>query len=766
MSKTRATQVPGIPKVPNSVDPVVRQYLEQLAEAVEIRLGRKGDPRDRAITLRELIDSGLAKELASSPYNPNAVNSTNIGFGGNFLDPGLGIPPQPQNLTAAGLYSSILLNWDVPRYVGHAQTLIYRHTSNDVTQATQEIGVSPGFTYLDQVGSGKNFYYWVRFQNQSGVLGPYSNSANGISAVDVAFLLGILTNSITTGELAASLTTQLGTYQTATDVNGIITAGGYQTLANVNSAINANSNGYQTSSQVNSAVSTAVVGVRGKILEWSATGEFEVNEVVRDNLDKLYVCISAVTSSTNDTLPTSFLSPTTHWKLYGNIRSIEDSSSKIVQLNLLDGTSNSAAAQEIVGINSILKDSSGNAVVSATNLSTMKTSLLNANGTARATAAQVDFLNASYTDPLGVASSVTLQEALEVSASNVDGLRSQYSVKIDSNGAVAGFGLASTTTAAGGITSEFIVNADRFAIIGTGTTVTNATGSHNASVPFIVQTSPTTATDSSGTSHPVPAGVYIKTGFIKNATIEAAQVKSLNADIINAGIVDAQHIESGTALVSRLSIDNNNIFQSGSQLILRTGDANNGVKIENLSNDATTLLALITNSNFQTVAVQSLAATSFLSSQPFYQATVNTGFGGTTTTTLPIVLTLVVPPSKIPDNGEYIVEFEVNCIASMSTNSTTSSAMAVMQVQQLTSAGALSGTYANISTNAVRSTVTFNGGITPLIPVKKVMSVTLQANKQARFQLYSYHRGMTATSGGFNGVSERYIKLMRIPTRT
>ena len=471
------------------------------------------------------------------------------------------------------------------------------------------------------------------------------------------------------------------------------------------------------------------------------------------------MCISAVTATTNDTLPTSF-APTTHWKLYGDVSSIEDHASQIVKINLLDGTSNSTAAQAIVGINSILKDSSGNAVVSATNLSTMKTSLINADGTARATATQVDFLNSNYTNPeTGVADNVTLQQALETSASNVDGLRGQYSVKLDLNGAVAGFGLSSATTAAGGITSEFIVNADRFAIMRGGSDTTEG------SVPFAVQASATTATDSSGTSHPVPAGVYIDTGFIKNATIEAAKIKDLNANVINAGTVDAQRIEAGSALVNRLEIDNNNIFTVNGELILRTGTATNGVKIENLSNDATTLLALITNSNYQPVAIQGLAATSFLSSQPLYQATVNVGYGQTSTTTLPLVLTLEVDPSKIPDDGEYIVEFEVNCIATMSTNSSTSSAMAVMQVQQLTSAGVTSGTYADVA-NGVRSTVTMNGSITPIIPLNKVMPVTLQANKKVRFQLYSYHRGMTATSQGFNGVSERYIKLMRIPTRT
>ena len=65
------TKVPGIPKPPSDVSPQLRRYLESVSEALEIRLGRRGDVRDRAITLRELIDTGLAIDLASNPFNPN-----------------------------------------------------------------------------------------------------------------------------------------------------------------------------------------------------------------------------------------------------------------------------------------------------------------------------------------------------------------------------------------------------------------------------------------------------------------------------------------------------------------------------------------------------------------------------------------------------------------------------------------------------------------------------------------------------------------------
>ena len=59
---TTGTKVPSIYKIPSKADPELKQFAESIKEAVEVRLGRRGDPRDRAITLRELIDSGLATE--------------------------------------------------------------------------------------------------------------------------------------------------------------------------------------------------------------------------------------------------------------------------------------------------------------------------------------------------------------------------------------------------------------------------------------------------------------------------------------------------------------------------------------------------------------------------------------------------------------------------------------------------------------------------------------------------------------------------------
>jgi len=126
--------------------------------------------------------------------------------------------------------------------------------------------------------------------------------------------------------------------------------------------------------------------------------------------------------------------------------------------------------------------------------------------------------------------------SINTQATSINGLEAQFTVKIDNNGAVAGFGLASTTTGSGNITSEFIVNADRFAIMRGGSDNTAAV------VPFVVQTTQQTINGET-----VPAGVYMDTAFIKNGTITNAKIgdaaidsaKIVNATIVAGDIADA-----------------------------------------------------------------------------------------------------------------------------------------------------------------------------------------------------------------------------------
>lgn len=129
-------------------------------------------------------------------------------------------------------------------------------------------------------------------------------------------------------------------------------------------------------------------------------------------------------------------------------------------------------------------------------------------------------------------STATVEQQFTTHQDNLGSLNSQYTVKIDTNGGVAGFGLASTTT--GNTTdpafSEFYVNADRFAVMPqTGTTA-------DAIAPFIVE----------------GGVVYINEGAINQLTFsklrnEAGSVvvenDKLKADNIDVDNLYAKHLK-------------------------------------------------------------------------------------------------------------------------------------------------------------------------------------------------------------------------------
>jgi hypothetical protein len=184
----------------------------------------------------------------------------------------------------------------------------------------------------------------------------------------------------------------------------------------------------------------------------------------------------------------------------------------------------------------------------------------------------------TYTTTVG-SETLTLQQH----HSSINGIEGKYSIKIDDNGSVAGFGLISTANdgvPSTGTGSAFIVAADRFAI----TSDADATATENATVgdkyPFKVFTTPHNVTDADGnqsynadgTSKTIPAGVYIKNAFIHEAQITGAMIEEATITDANIGSLNAGKIRSG-----QIQIDNQNnfaIFQGKTQVVGQDADGN------------------------------------------------------------------------------------------------------------------------------------------------------------------------------------------------
>ena len=213
------TKVPAIKNIPAKTDPETKLALESMKEALEVRLGRRGDPIDRAVTLRELIESGLATQLAQSPYNPNTGET---GFAPLRERPGdVVVPPAPTVLTAAGLFTDALLSWNqstnAAPYGNHAFTEIWRSQAEDLSGAVL-VGTTNAFIYTDKgLEYDFTYYYWVRFVSDTNTPGPWSNMASATTIENIAATMAALSetladlpgyNLIATGAAAATVIKQ------------------------------------------------------------------------------------------------------------------------------------------------------------------------------------------------------------------------------------------------------------------------------------------------------------------------------------------------------------------------------------------------------------------------------------------------------------------------------------------------------------------------------------------------------------------------------
>ena len=130
----------------------------------------------------------------------------------------------------------------------------------------------------------------------------------------------------------------------------------------------------------------------------------------------------------------------------------------------------------------------------------------------RAVARDVTTLTARLNNSDGTG--VSIEQRAEAVEDKTDGLRGQYTVKIDVNGYVSGFGLASAAPIDGSPYSEFAVRADRFYIA-------NPT-LKTESMPFIVQT-----TSKVIDGKTIPPGVYIDDAFIGKLSADKIDTRGL-----------------------------------------------------------------------------------------------------------------------------------------------------------------------------------------------------------------------------------------------
>lgn len=203
MIKRRKTLPALSPKAPVELRPLFAAMMEIL----ETGEGIRGDKLDRKLTLRDMLDGGLANLRV--PGNPDSGITAPDG------PQNMAVPPRPLGFAADGSFFGMNhLSWEPPseQYNNHSITNIYRNeTDNFATAAV--IGREPGMFYSDTVRNDVDiiddptslpgYYYWITFTTTSNIEGP-PNSSSGTFArplPDTAYLLGQLSGKLGESEL-------------------------------------------------------------------------------------------------------------------------------------------------------------------------------------------------------------------------------------------------------------------------------------------------------------------------------------------------------------------------------------------------------------------------------------------------------------------------------------------------------------------------------------------------------------------------------------
>ena len=227
---TTKTQVPSIPAIPKN-EREAEAFNNSIKEILEVRLGRRGDPKDRAVTLRELIDSGLAKELLDNPFDPNAgAGVTDFASSSTFVDGKLDdtndltAPPTPTGLAASAGTTKIILNWNFAQISNLAHTEVWRSSDNNLSNAVRH-DTTEAFVWVDSVDPGDEFYYWIRHVTTAGIFSQFAGSVNATTVLiagtkiaadaitetkiadDAITTPKILTNAVTSDSIAGATIT-------------------------------------------------------------------------------------------------------------------------------------------------------------------------------------------------------------------------------------------------------------------------------------------------------------------------------------------------------------------------------------------------------------------------------------------------------------------------------------------------------------------------------------------------------------------------------
>ena len=293
---TETTKIPSFCGTPSKADTQLKQLLDAITEALEVRLGRRGDPRDRAITLRELIDSGMARELLNNPFDPG-VGVQTPGFEPvSDKRKNATIPPVPTGLSASGAFTKIILVWDNAQMTNLAYSEIYRAATNFLGDAVRH-DTTQAFVYADTVDPGETFYYWVRHVSTDDIQGPFAGSVTATTAkVDASIIQdAIITGAKLVDGAVTAVKIAEDAVTTAKIANDAITTA--VIAAGAITATEIGSNAVTTAKIANDAITTGVIAAGAITATELGSAAVTTAKIANDAVTTALINASAITTT-------------------------------------------------------------------------------------------------------------------------------------------------------------------------------------------------------------------------------------------------------------------------------------------------------------------------------------------------------------------------------------------------------------------------------------------------------------------------------------
>lgn len=551
--------------------------LNALALAIGVMIGTAGPNRGQ---------TAWGAGVSTSGGNSTIVGGG--GSGGGSTTPDLTPPPMPTGFAATSAISNLIVTCDNQTYTqghGHLKSRCY----GAIYSGTGPLPTFGSAVLIDEFtgtidaipeNPATEWHLWLTWNTNDGVEGPPAGGTNGVvttTGQDVSKLLLALSGQITESQFYAALNTRINLIDGASGVAGSVNARILTettnrtaadtaisgTITTLTSAVGTNTSAIATEATTRASADTAEATARTTLQSvlQSAAGNIVVDPAFVPGTGDWNAAITlqlGTTAGTPAGAPSQYVAkylghigpqvsfqPASPGEVFDCSIWVASASSTANHCGMLisaydasNALINSASPVDVANGLTGWVQGTGTYIAPALTRSIQISLWINQAGPGPDV---VYFAQPVVNRRAGSSSinSIAIQQEATTRASVDGGLLAQWTVKIDANGYVSGFGLASTAGTATPF-SVFAVRADQFYIA-------SPTGPSIAAVqPFIVVTVPTTI---NGVA--VPVGVYMDAAYIENGTLTKAKIGNLEVDDAKIASLSVAKLIAGSITVGQ-----------------------------------------------------------------------------------------------------------------------------------------------------------------------------------------------------------------------